>query len=579
MKEGNKSSTDKKNLYVFDAAWIIRYKEYLATHKVIYPVLPGRIDNRDLEKKALLNTVQENDYFSVSEDTAKFILMLYGGGPVMTQYNLHEIAENYSQQKARSVTKNVLSPNKNLIADDLTTNQSMSILSDTSTYYNRPKKTKSALEQRYANPGGWVQEANHHLLDDSSTIYNCKHPGDLPAFMDDEDSSNNHMCEVKQKPHSGLLSVAESAKPEATSCDVSIMSEAAGNMFKEALQKYIDKNKHFGKHNHVDFSKQAKLFIHLKLRETLEENNSSPVIQEPDPLATVYIFPGLAEMDQKCNSMENQMYFCYLNSVLQFLFSVKEMVYYFHKDPEARIQNTRTCREFKKVVDEYQTQQLRRLDATPFLECFRSKLQVNLQQDVDELLRLTLDQLQQELKPQKKRPGAIMVGTKSAWLSYCVHEKSILTYLFTGETKRKTICFNCQHASEITETFDILSLSLGTDDKVIEDVFASNFASELIEEGFQCSACKRLSPATSKLLLTRMPRYLIIQLKRFSLFPKPCKVTQEIGYRDKDSLDLHKFSLSTPNTYQLISAVHHSGSITNGHYRVSGIRNDKVDSI
>ena len=577
IKEENKVGKDKRNLYVFDAVWICSYKEYLSKNRGFMNPPPGRIDNRNLERKARLNTITDNDYFSVLEDCARFMLMLYGGGPVMTVYNIEEMVEESKRKHLQVLHNNSSSAQKNAVLEDLSIHQSLSNYSDTSSSYNRPKKTKSLLEQRYADPKGWVLASGHQLLDESSSIYNCKHQGDVPAEMEDENFHNPLNLLIKKEIHRKLINEEFDKSAEKPS-DTSEIAEIAGIMFKEALQKYIDKHKSFGKDKHIHFSMQSKQYIHTKLVETLEELTSIPIVQEPDPLANLYNYSDLEQMEQMCNGLENPHCYCYLNSVLQFLFSIKELVYYFHRDPEDRVKNKKTGSEFKKVVDEYQGKQFKKLDATPLLQCFRSKLQVNLQQDVDELLRLLLDQLQQELKPQTKRAGVSLAG-KSAWINYCIQENSILTYLFTGETKRRTVCLNCQHASEITETFDILSLSLAKENKNLEDVLASNFDCELIDEGFQCSACKRLAPATSKLFLTRLPRYLILQLKRFSVFPKPCKVSQEISYGGNVHLDLQRFSLSSPTKYELTSAVHHSGSITDGHYRVSGLRNNKVSNV
>jgi hypothetical protein len=574
MRDQDQNPEDPKTKYAFDAGWIERYKDFMQSKGPFNHQGPGSIDNKDIERKARKNVLKETDYFTVSEDVAKFMLMMYGGGPVISLYNIHEMIEECKHKL--NTNRNSLSAHKDNVLEDMSSHHSMSAFSDISSLYSRPKKTKSALEQRYANPKGYVAERGH-LLDESSSIYNCKHPGDVPAEMDDEDF-NNGLNPALRVPKSRQLSDVETVKSDEKQSILSRPNPMKGINFKESMEKYIDNHKKFGKNNIIDFDKVHKAYIHKKLSENLDEmtSNYTSQEQEVDPLLPLYSFPGIDHLPARCNSLENPLCYCYLNSVLQFLFTIKEIMYYFSKDPENRLQSLKVAKQFKKVVDEYQSHDRRQLDATSFLVCFRSKIEINTQQDVDELLRLVLDQIHQELRPQTKRHGMTSAGGKSAWLSYCVQENSLMTYLFTGETKRRTVCFNCQYASEITETFDILSLSLSSDNKTLEDVISSNFACELIDEGFQCSSCKRLAPATSKLFLTRLPRYLIVQLKRFSLFPKPCKVTQEIKYDNREFLDLKRHSLTNHSKYELQSVVHHSGTIGNGHYRVSGLRGDKV---
>jgi ubiquitin carboxyl-terminal hydrolase 8 len=176
------------------------------------------------------------------------------------------------------------------------------------------------------------------------------------------------------------------------------------------------------------------------------------------------------------------------------------------------------------------------------LNCFKKKLEVHNQQDVDELLRLLIEQLHQELKgnTKKKISAQPISNSKLVWQSYCVQEDSVITYLFTGEIKRKTVCHNCLFESDIRETFDILSLSISKENSILEQVVDSNFDPELIENGYQCSQCKKKAPATSKLFVTKLPRYLVIQLKRFLMFPTACKNSQPIKYGNLNRLNLRK---------------------------------------
>ena len=126
------------------------------------------------------------------------------------------------------------------------------------------------------------------------------------------------------------------------------------------------------------------------------------------------------------------------------------------------------------------------------------------------------------------------------WQSYCAQEDSILTYLFSGQLKRRTICFACQHISEYHEPFDILPLASGDKNQTLDDVLQLNFQPELIDEAFYCSACNKKVPAASKIVLSQLPPYLIVQLKRFQTFPKASKLTHEVWCSPDGMLDLSR---------------------------------------
>lgn len=532
--------------YAFDAAWIEDYQDYVYCRKDKSVVLPTTIDNTPIEDKIKNSNLKTDDFYTVNENIARLLYLLYGGGPVITMKNIEEM-KKHEENKAKSY---LLTPQKYKSSyfkdhdSDLKSAGSsrVSTESNLSSLYSRSKKTKSSLEKRYANPKGWVPVSKSDL-EDTSSIYSCKHRGDSPVAPMDEEERNIQSSrqgtivsltrsQQKSEGEAGK-SVTEKGTTKASSTD------SVAKSIKTSLLKIVDKSKITMKGGNIEFTKESKQSIHKKIIELIiEKSNHIDPVQE-DVLIAKYNPLRKPKLVQKLNAFENTHVYCYVNSLLQMLFTIREMMVYFTMVSDTHYSNRKTCQEFHKVAHNYQTSDNKLLDATGLLSCFKAKMEVNNQQDADELLRMLIDQLHQELKVvQKVKVPNALINNKLAWQFYCQAEDSVITCLFTGETKRKTVCMNCLHDSEIRETFDILSLSISKENKTIEDAIESNFGAELIDSGYQCSSCRKKAPATSKLFFTKLPRYLIIQMKRFLMFPKACKNSQVLKYQGGSKLDL-----------------------------------------
>lgn len=534
--------------YAFDSTWIEDYQDYVYCRKGNTLALPRTIDNTPIEEKIRKSSLKTEDFYTVNENIARLLYLLYGGGPVITLKNIEEM-KKFEDRRSQS---NLLTPDKKPIAyfrdqeSDLKIGNSsrVSTESNLSNLYSRPKKTKSSLEKRYADPKGWVP-VSRSSLEDQSTIYSYKHRGDSPVAPMDEEENSIQQRKIgpviaKRLSHPTSESNTVKSMTEKETTKASSTTSAIGNL-KSSLLKAIEKSKIAGKGGSIDFTKETKLAVHNRIVELVcDRSNHRDPIQE-DPLAIKYDPLKKQKIVQKLNAFENTHVYCYVNSLLQMLFTVREIMVYFTMVSDSIYRDKKTCKEFHKIAYDYQTSDHKLLDATGLLNCFKAKMEVNNQQDADELLRMLLDQLHQELKIcQKKKSSLLSINSKLAWQSYCQAEDSVITYLFTGETKRKTVCMNCLHDSEVRETFDILSLSISKENNSLEEVIDSNFGSELIDSGYQCSNCRKKAPATSKLFFTKLPRYLIIQLKRFLMFPRACKNDQALKYLEGSTLKLDR---------------------------------------
>ena len=93
------------------------------------------------------------------------------------------------------------------------------------------------------------------------------------------------------------------------------------------------------------------------------------------------------------------------------------------------------------------------------------------------------------------------------------------------------------------------------------------------EEAWYCPQCKEHREATKQMSLWRLPRYLIIQMKRFSYrnFLWCDKVDKMVDFPTK-GLDMSRYFLggnvpkgTSPPIYDLTGVVNHYGGILGGH--------------
>jgi ubiquitin C-terminal hydrolase len=549
LSKSKDNATDPRTSYVFDAAWIDSYKEFLNSGGSKMSNVPKQVDNRPIVEKIKQASLKKDDYYTVNENVARLLYLIYGGGPVMTVQNTEEMKrESDSKTNDTLLTPSKDSKEQREGDTDVKSRKSRESMDSTlSSFYNRPKKTKSSLERRYANLKGWIPEPKD-ILEDSATIYNCKHRGDSPVgSMDEEEQSlrerrfkSQNKLEIMQP--SNITADVVTIKSLGKDTGKGTASTNHSDSHKASLLEHISHSRVVLRNGNIDFQKEDKNHIHKKVIQIISDPSFHKDQEQMDVLCQKYAPLRQKQIKQNLNALENTLVYCYMNSVLQFLFTIPELMVYFTMKDDSLFKGKTTCEEFHKIANQYQTADHKVLDATSLLNCFKKKLEVHNQQDVDELLRLLIEQLHQELKgnTKKKISAQPISNSKLVWQSYCVQEDSVITYLFTGEIKRKTVCHNCLFESDIRETFDILSLSISKENSILEQVVDSNFDPELIENGYQCSQCKKKAPATSKLFVTKLPRYLVIQLKRFLMFPTACKNSQPIKYGNLNRLNLRK---------------------------------------
>ncbi|CAG5110151.1 Oidioi.mRNA.OKI2018_I69.chr2.g4582.t1.cds [Oikopleura dioica] len=186
------------------------------------------------------------------------------------------------------------------------------------------------------------------------------------------------------------------------------------------------------------------------------------------------------------------------------------------------------------------------------------------QEDAEEFLLTLIDGLHLDLEKStgftesENSPKT----SEEAWNQYISEENSFLTSLFVGQAESTLTCLSCQESTKNWESFWNISLPISGSSS-IEECIEEFQKSETLSDEDQpfCDACQKKCDMTKTLRISRIPKVLLLHLKRFSS-------------KSKDS-SLIKFPVSSPllldsSKFQLSSVINHEGkSTSSGHYVAS----------
>lgn len=150
---------------------------------------------------------------------------------------------------------------------------------------------------------------------------------------------------------------------------------------------------------------------------------------------------------------------------------------------------------------------------------------------------------------------------------------------FTGQVHAQTRCVleNCKYVSDRFEVFRSLEIDIGNDECSLESCLENYIKETQLDESelYECYKCKQKNRSIRKFSLWRLPRVLIITLKRFnSSWDKSrqtlVSVKNNINILIPEQLDVKNFqstsAISKGKTiYDLRSVAHHIGNQNSGH--------------
>ncbi|KAL3234614.1 Ubiquitin carboxyl-terminal hydrolase 4 [Nakaseomyces bracarensis] len=317
--------------------------------------------------------------------------------------------------------------------------------------------------------------------------------------------------------------------------------------------------------------------------------------------------------------LENMGNSCYINCIIQCILATHELLQIFlngnyakhiNKDSKLGSKGVLSNNFAKLVKTMYEeglsakhgkkSQPVKTLHFKMACGSINSLFKDSSQQDCLEFCQFLLDGLHEDLNqcganpPLKElSPAAekmrenlsLRIASGIEWERYLTTDFSIIVDLFQGQYASQLRCKVCSRTSTTYQAFSVLSVPVPSGkscsllDCFLEFTKIENLE---VEEEWFCPDCQKKQPSTKKLTITRLPKNLIIHLKRFDNMLNK----NNIFVRYPAELDLTPFWANDfdgklppgitdeiptrgqipPFKYQLYAAACHFGSLYGGHY-------------
>jgi len=189
------------------------------------------------------------------------------------------------------------------------------------------------------------------------------------------------------------------------------------------------------------------------------------------------------------------------------------------------------------------------------------------QEDADQYITFIIDAIIEEFKEWSKASlSNLVVENKNMSLDELIYN------LFTIGVEKELFCPECKYISKTNDDVNKLYLSIDQIDRyssISTDNSLNNLIDKYLEESldeenmWKCDKCNQMVKANIKRNIIKLPKYLIITLKRYG--NNNMKIETEI--------DMPLYFSSMNKTYYLRGIVYHSGSTRGGHYVYYGSRN------
>ncbi|CBY23368.1 unnamed protein product [Oikopleura dioica] len=196
------------------------------------------------------------------------------------------------------------------------------------------------------------------------------------------------------------------------------------------------------------------------------------------------------------------------------------------------------------------------------------------QEDAEEFLLTLIDGLHLDLEKSSGFVESANVPNSSeeAWNQYISEENSFLTSLFVGQAESTLTCLACQESTKNWESFWNISLPISGSSSIEECIEKFQKSETLTGEDQPfCESCQKKCDMTKSLRISKIPRTLLLHLKRFSSKSKDSSL---IKFPVDSSLSLES------SEFKLSSVINHQGkSTSSGHYLASVRHNGNWFSI
>ncbi len=287
---------------------------------------------------------------------------------------------------------------------------------------------------------------------------------------------------------------------------------------------------------------------------------------------------------------------CYLNAALQVIMHIDEVRKVFLKTEKLRLENPETFKEkdikfyecLKAIYKGYWEDDclIRPLGLVKYLD-EHSYFPMGYQNDSTEVLTCIIQKIHESVCipkeiSSKSTRNELEIASIQQWNLHLESKMSPLVNMFWGQYYTRVRCQHCGNKSKRFETFHYLTLQATIDNE--QDVQSTIDLHTLFEHfmskkkfdddnKYHCDICKKkVDHATTKTTLWKLPKYLIIQLKRYYNKPESKEIYKShrnIQYPlefDANNLLHEQVKFDREYKYKLHSGVFHLGTIHGGHY-------------
>lgn len=280
--------------------------------------------------------------------------------------------------------------------------------------------------------------------------------------------------------------------------------------------------------------------------------------------------------------IENNSNSCYLNSILQIIFTVEQLnTYIMNKEFEVNKKNVIFIAYKNLLENIYENTTF--IDNEHILESEQFKKMIGVssgyeldsgQHDAHEILIRVLNVFHEGLKESKydnmdknkKGEDTLKrVGNKKWVEENKLEQYSIINKIFKGQLRSKITCCNCYTENNIFDSFSCIPLTI---EDTIQESLNTFGKIELIN--YFCDVCKKNTNAEKENIFCILPKFLFLNVCRFEYKDgKFNKNMKKIEWSNEIEIDDQKFKLKG-----LI--LHHGNSIDYGHYSSIVTYNDDL---
>eukprot|EP00041_Stephanoeca_diplocostata_P030259 m.910458 g.910458 ORF g.910458 m.910458 type:complete len:1322 (+) comp23723_c0_seq3:81-4046(+) len=283
---------------------------------------------------------------------------------------------------------------------------------------------------------------------------------------------------------------------------------------------------------------------------------------------------------------------CFMNSILQCLVAAAPLAKYFVQGRYRNDINRKNVLGFKGEVAEEFGELATIMWTRPYRyvhpRFFKSVIsEANAQfagykqQDSQEFLAFLLDALHEDLNRVKSRAyveapdNTGVPDAKAAARAWDLHRRrnqSIIVDYFQGQFKSTLTCRSCGTTSVTFEPFGVLSLPIShRGSTTLQDCMREFSRTEVVTgaDRWHCSKCKVPRDATKCICIWKLPKILIIHLKRFYFegpFRSKIDTLVKFPMGNLNMAEHCKGTATGSSQYNLFAVSNHFGNLEGGHY-------------